>query len=265
MAREPQLNQSKPLVAAFGHRDGDNARWISKAKQNGWTFPDSPNWEQVSKSIPSEILNEWLNKYPNNMAIRSIRGQSDFAKCVYLDDPYPDWFNMLKIKKFYPTSSFDDTGVKDERGEHQRFPAKGLVVGNTIVMFTPHYLFGHNKKATKTIPITSKVYNDLIGIQGRNMWAYVNDDPNDYSYVLVEYIKGNDKINRAPRGQPRSTPNSFKGLGIDGMLNFYHYTESGGLPNFKRGTPETNIVPIFYENEETNNIKPGHRIKRKSF
>ena len=66
-AREPQLNQSKPLVAAFGHRDGDNARWIA-----------------------------WLSKYPERMAIRSIRGEGEMAKCVYLDDPMPKWFNLLK-------------------------------------------------------------------------------------------------------------------------------------------------------------------------
>tara|TARA_R100001230_G_scaffold24926_1_gene18151 strand:+ start:731 stop:1783 length:1053 start_codon:yes stop_codon:yes gene_type:complete len=261
-AREPQLNQSKPLVAAFGHRYGDNARWIANAKRNGWSFPDSENWEQMSSLLPQDVLNAWISKYPENMAIRSIRGEGEFAKCIYLDDPYPDWFNMLKIKKFYPTDSFDATGVKDERGEHQTFPAKGLVVGNAIVMFTSHYFDGHNRKARKTIPITSQVYNTLLAAKGRNMWTYVNDDPNDYSYVLVEYITGNDRINRAPRGQPRSTPNAFRGMGIDAMLNFYHYTEGGGLPNFRQGTPETNIVPIFYKNEETNNIKPGHRIKR---
>ena len=43
-AREPQLNQSKPVIAAFGHRDGDNARWIANAKKNkNWSFRTTPN------------------------------------------------------------------------------------------------------------------------------------------------------------------------------------------------------------------------------
>ena len=95
-AREPQLNQSKPLVAAFGHRDGDNARWIANAKRNGWSFPDSDNWEQMKTLIPESVLNAWLSKYPERMAIRSIRSEGEMAKCVYLDDPMPKWFNLLK-------------------------------------------------------------------------------------------------------------------------------------------------------------------------
>tara|TARA_Y100001937_G_scaffold90170_1_gene121955 strand:+ start:108 stop:1391 length:1284 start_codon:yes stop_codon:yes gene_type:complete len=97
IAREPQLNQSKPLVAAFGHRDGDNARWIAKAKQNGWKFPEDNDFQQVSQMLPEQIVNAWNSAYPNgNWAIRSIRGEGDFAKCVFIDDPTPAWFNLLK-------------------------------------------------------------------------------------------------------------------------------------------------------------------------
>lgn len=95
-AREPQLNQSKPLVASFKHRRGNNARWIANAKKNGWSFPDSENWEQMSSLLPKDVLNAWLSKYPQTMAIRSIRDEGQMAKCVYLDDPMPKWFNLLK-------------------------------------------------------------------------------------------------------------------------------------------------------------------------
>jgi hypothetical protein len=99
-AREPQLNDSKPLVAAFGHRDGDNARWISNAKRNGWSFPDSDNWEQMKTLLPTSVLSAWLSKYPENMAIRSIRGKGDLAKCIYLDDPTSQWFSLIKSNKY---------------------------------------------------------------------------------------------------------------------------------------------------------------------
>lgn len=124
-AREPQLNPSKPLVAAFGHRDGDNARWIANAKKNGWSFPDSPNWGQMSKLLPPDVLSAWLSKYPDRMAIRTIRGEGEFAKCVYLDDPIPSWFDMLKsskgawkdILKFKPDFNYkQDSAIRDFTG-----------------------------------------------------------------------------------------------------------------------------------------------------
>ena len=95
-AREPQLNQSKPLVAAFGHRDGDNARWIANAKDNLWRFPDDPELKQMKTLLPESVLNAWLARYPERMAIRSIRDEGQMAKCVYLDDPTPQWFSLLK-------------------------------------------------------------------------------------------------------------------------------------------------------------------------
>ena len=98
-AREPQLNQSKPLVAAFGHRDGDNARWISNARKNGWTFSQDEGFEQVKSSLPEAVINEWNSAYPNgNWAIRTIRGKDEFAKCVYSDDVFSEWWSVVKAK-----------------------------------------------------------------------------------------------------------------------------------------------------------------------
>ena len=323
-AREPQLNQSKPLVAAFGHRRGDNARWIANAKKNLWRFPDDPEFEQMKTLLPESVLNAWLAKYPERMAIRSIRDEGQMAKCVYLDDPTPQWFSVMKsnykrqlgkagfnvirisdgkrmnskglsrsqaiqmiddlesgkdvsryqkkkksitggwkgqLKKFYPTDDFDDVGIADKYGDDLKFPSKGIIVGNTIVMFSSHYLDGHNRKATISIPITSEVYNALIAKGKREMWAYVNDVEDDFTYVLVEYLVGSQRVNRAPTNK-RGTPEDYSRLGVKAILNFYHYTEKGGLPTFRSGDAETKVVPIFYENEETNHIKPGHRIKR---
>ncbi len=123
-AREPQLNQSKPLVAAFGHRDGDNARWIANAKKNGWSFPDSDNWEQMSKLIPNDVLSAWLAKYPERMAIRSIRDEGQMAKCVYLDDPTPQWFSLMKsnYKRQLGNSGFNVIRTSDGK----RMNSKGL-------------------------------------------------------------------------------------------------------------------------------------------
>ena len=117
MAREPQLNQSKPLVAAFGHRDGDNARWIAKAKQNGWKFPEDNGFQQISQLLPEQVVSAWNSAYPNgNWAIRSIRGEGDFAKCVFIDDPYPDWFNMLKWRPNDSYADFKQYKVDDGEG-----------------------------------------------------------------------------------------------------------------------------------------------------
>jgi hypothetical protein len=98
-AREPQLNQSKPLVGVFGHRDGDNTRWIANAKRNSWKFPDDEGFEQAKTLLPEQVINEWSSAYPNgNWAIRTIRGKDEFAKCVYEDDVLPAWWNIVKAK-----------------------------------------------------------------------------------------------------------------------------------------------------------------------
>lgn len=123
-AREPQLSQSKPLVASFKHRRGNNARWIANAKKNGWSFPDSENWEQMSSLLPEDVLNAWLSKYPETMAIRSIRGEGEMAKCVYLDDPTPQWFNLMKsnYKRQLGESGFNVIRTSDGK----RMNTKGL-------------------------------------------------------------------------------------------------------------------------------------------
>ena len=54
----------------------------------------------MSQLLPQDVFKfHWLSKYPERMAIRSIRGEGEFAKCVYLDDPIPAWFNVLKSGK----------------------------------------------------------------------------------------------------------------------------------------------------------------------
>lgn len=95
-AIEGQLNPSKPVVAAWFHRFGDNKRWIAYNKKNGWIFPDDAEFQKVKKLLPEDVLNAWITRYPDNMAIRTVRSQEEMAKCVYLDDPTPEWFNLLK-------------------------------------------------------------------------------------------------------------------------------------------------------------------------
>ena len=204
IAREPQLNQSKPLVAAFGHRDGDNARWIAKAKQNGWKFPEDNDFQQVSQMLPEKIVNAWNSAYPNgNWAIRSIRGKGDFAKCIFIDDPMPTWFNLLKsnqgrwkeILKLLPTDDYEyDFRVKSDDGE------KGGVtrnIGDKAIIFSAHYqgtggrgkrYDGKDKRDVSRETITPEIENILLSLPPDNYWFYVNPYVNDYAYAMVKVI-----------------------------------------------------------------------------
>ena len=192
-AREPQLNQSKPLVAAFGNRDGDNARWIANAKKNGWSFPDSPNWEQMSNLLPKDVLNAWLSKYPERMAIRSIRGEGEFAKCVYLDDPTPAWFNLLKIWR--PNERFE----KLEDGSY--------VDKEDGFKMNIHYMQrGEERLGNKKQEIHPTILECLrnlqkAGFKGK-VWDYFTPDPRDWSHydafigksgILFESVRARDK------------------------------------------------------------------------
>jgi hypothetical protein len=91
------MNQSKPLVAAFGAREGSPEAWIQRGRSRGWIFSQDENFNQVSGLLPEQVINEWNNAYPKgNWAIRPITDAANLAKWVFIDDPIPDWFNMLK-------------------------------------------------------------------------------------------------------------------------------------------------------------------------
>ena len=109
-AREPQMNQSKPLVAAFGAREGSPEAWIERGRSRGWVFSQDENFNQVRELLPEQVINEWNSAYPNgNWAIRPITDADSLAKWIFIDDPYPDfdllkmetgWFSILKKRKF---------------------------------------------------------------------------------------------------------------------------------------------------------------------
>jgi hypothetical protein len=194
-AREPQLNQSKPLVAAFGHRDGDNARWISKAKQNGWIFPDSENWEQAKQMLPESVVNEWNSAYPNgNWAIRSIRGEGEFAKCVYLDDPTPSWFNLLK---YLPDNTWDDFELGEpapDLGTRDRFKDKNIQSKGKAeykAFVTQQYL----RQVSDRIPNagTSLMQGWLeklteMDLKKGKYWFFGTNVQQDNTYVMIDVI-----------------------------------------------------------------------------
>lgn len=214
-AREPQLNQSKPLVAAFGHRRGDNARWISNAKRNGWSFPDSDNWEQMSKLIPNDVLNAWLSKYPERMAIRSIRGEGEFAKCVYLDDPIPSWFSLIK---YYPDDSFEHLDIAEPipdlgtRSKFKDMDIKSLANVDKKGIVTEEYLRQVYNRISEP---TNTMMNDwLERIHKQNLsrgkyWFFATKEKSNKTYVTFNMINKGDKY----------LPTSSKKLNIVGMDN----------------------------------------------
>ena len=225
-AREPQLNQSKPLVAAFGHRRGDNARWIANAKKNGWSFPDSPNWEQMSQLLPQDVLNSWLSKYPERMAIRSIRGEGEFAKCVYLDDPTPSWFNVLKsekrgwrdiIKVLPPSPPFMDyPNYPEADNSHVNFPPQIYFMDDVAVIVRSHYLMrvngtlhGTRDRNTDEIERWIECVKDYpVG----KYYMYRSPSPHDYQTILVDIISQGMKF-------PNSAPEKFLSEGLKNPEN----------------------------------------------
>lgn len=196
IAREPQLNQSKPLVAAFGHRDGDNARWIAKAKQNGWKFPEDNDFQQVSQMLPEQIVNAWNSAYPNgNWAIRSIRGEGDFAKCVFIDDPMPAWFNVIK---YLPDNTWDDFELGEpvpDLGTRDRFKDKNIKSKGKAeykAFITQQYL----RQVSDRIPNagTSLMQGWLeklteLDLDKGKYWYFGTNVKQDRTYVMIDIIE----------------------------------------------------------------------------
>tara|TARA_R100000734_G_C3317362_1_gene110452 strand:+ start:913 stop:1752 length:840 start_codon:yes stop_codon:yes gene_type:complete len=98
-AREPQMNQSKPLVAAFGAREGSPEAWIQRGRSRGWIFSKDENFDQVKNLLPEAVINEWNTAYPKgNWAIRPITDAESLAKWIFIDDEMPEWWNIVKAK-----------------------------------------------------------------------------------------------------------------------------------------------------------------------
>ena len=213
-AREPQLNQSKPLVAAFGHRDGNNARWISTAKQNGWIFPDSENWEQAKQMLPESVVNEWNSAYPNgNWAIRSIRGKGEFAKCIYLDDPAPAWFNLLK---YLPDNTWDDFELGEpapDLGTRDRFKDKNIKSKGKAeykAFVSQQYLRQVSDRIPNAGTTLMKGWLEKLtemNLKKGKYWFFGTNVKQDNTYVMIDVIK---------QGEPY-TATADKKLNLEGF------------------------------------------------
>jgi len=262
-AREPQLNQSKPLVAAFGHRDGDNARWISTAKKNGWAFPDSENWEQMKQLLPESVVNEWNSAYPNgNWAIRSIRGEGEFAKCVYLDDPTPSWFNVLK---YLPDNTWDDFELGEpapDLGTRDRFKDKNIKSKGKAeykAFVSQQYL----RQVSDRIPNagTTLMQGWLeklteMDLKKGKYWFFGTNVKQDNTYVMIDVIE---------KGQPY-TANADKKLNLEGFETAIIFTgvskEMVGKVKRGQGIPKGRKFLDIHGKYGVRGLRRGRRLPK---
>lgn len=262
-AREPQLNQSKPLVAAFGHRDGDNARWIATAKQNGWAFSDSENWEQMKQLLPESVANEWDSAYPNgNWAIRNIRGKGEFAKCVYLDDLTPSWFNLLK---YLPDNTWDDFELGEpapDLGTRDRFKDKNIKSKGKVdykAFVSQQYL----RQVSDRIPNagTTLMQGWLEKLTEMNLkkgkyWFFGTNVKQDNTYVMIDVIK---------QGEPY-TSNADKKLNLEGFERAIIFTgvskEMVGKVKRGQGIPKGRKFLNIHGKYGVRGLRRGRRLPK---
>ena len=261
-AREPQLNQSKPLVAAFGHRDGDNARWIANAKDNLWRFPDDPEFKQMKTLLPESVLNAWLAKYPERMAIRSIRDKGQMAKCVYLDDPTPSWFNLLK---YLPDNTWDDFELGEpapDLGTRDRFKDKNIKSKGKAeykAFVSQQYL----RQVSDRIPNagTSLMKGWLEKLTEMNLnkgkyWFFGTNVKQDNTYVMIDVIK---------QGQPY-TANADKKLNLEGFETAIIFTgvskEMVGKVKRGQGIPKGRKFLDIHGKYGVRGLKRGRRLPK---
>ena len=208
-AREPQLNQSKPLIAAFGAREGSPEAWIQRGRDRGWVFSQDEEFNQIKSSIPESVTNEWNGAYPNgNWAIRPITDAESLSKWVFIDDPTPSWFDMLKskqggwrdiLKVMPPSPPFVDYVSYPEADDtHVNDTPQIYYMGNIAVIVRGHYL---NR------------------VKGGGSGHGTRDRNTDELLNWVECVKGKPNGNYLIDiiGKGQIFPNSFpvKQLGID--------------------------------------------------
>lgn len=220
-AREPQLNQSKPLVAAFGAREGSPEAWIQRGRSRGWVFSQDEKFSQIKSSIPESVVNEWNSAYPNgNWAIRPITDAESLSKWVFIDDPTPSWFDMLKskqggwrdiLKVMPPSPPFVDYGnYPEEDNTHVNDTPQIYFMGNIAVIVRGHYLNRvKGKKHGTRDRNTDELLNWVECLKGKpsgSYFMYRTKNPHDYQTIMIDII-----------GKGQKFPNSYpvKYLGID--------------------------------------------------
>lgn len=269
-AREPQLNQSKPLVAAFGHRDGDNARWIANAKGNLWRFPDDPEFKQMKTLLPESVLNAWLAKYPERMAIRSIRDEGQMAKCMYLDDPTPAWFGVLKSKKRgwkdilknlppddwtpYPYLEVDSASNNRQALETNIDGIKYIARGHYLTaVLDNRNKHGPKKTNQEEFP---KWIECTKGLGKGKYWMYANDSSNNKDIILIDIIGPGDKFPASiNRKDVNLSTRDYEGNPVKKVIIFSNYFNY--IPQELSERTRIDCYPGI-------NLKEGHKLKGSS-
>ena len=221
-AREPQLNQSKPIIASFAQQRGDNSRWIATAKKTQkFVFSDDPEWEQAISVLPKEVVKEWTEKSGNRWGIRNILTTDELAKCIYPDDPMPTWFNLLKsekrgwreiIKVLPPSPPFESyPNYPEADNSHVDFPPQIHTIGDMAVIVRGHYLMRvngtlHGTRDTNTDEIL-KWLECVKDLPAGQYYMYRNANPKDYQTILIDIIVTGMKF-------PNSAPEKFLGEGL---------------------------------------------------
>lgn len=195
-AREPQLNQSKPLVAGFGAREGSSEEWIQRGRDRGWKFAMDDNFNEVKGLLPEEVINAWNARYPTgNWAIRTITDASSLAKWVFIDDPMPAWFNVIK---YLPDNTWDDFELGEpvpDLGTRDRFKDKNIKSKGKAeykAFITQQYL----RQVSDRIPNagTSLMKGWLeklteLDLDKGKYWYFGTNVKEDRTYVMIDVIE----------------------------------------------------------------------------
>tara|TARA_B100001063_G_scaffold171156_1_gene160309 strand:- start:860 stop:1939 length:1080 start_codon:yes stop_codon:yes gene_type:complete len=198
------------------------------------------------------------------MAIRSIRDEGQMAKCIYLDDPTPSWFDMLKsnqgawktILKWRPDASYVNFGqYKVDDGEPYKSQiTKPMGSANKIdeipenerVYVSAHYL----KRGHEHLKGKGEIYTeedlDMFAKKilenppaSKNGWFYIK--PNRREKIVFEMSRKGDTLPQQ-KNMPTNakTTNPFE-LAVVFTTIYkstygnpkYKYTDDRG--NFKEG------------------------------
>ena len=196
-AREPQLNQSKPLVAAFGAREGSPEAWIQRGRDRGWKFAMDENFNEVEGLLPEQVVNEWNTAYPKgNWAIRPITDAASLAKWVFIDDPTPQWFNLLKWRPDGTFSAQKGDKILENGKYSSQYKAQitnhylqvGEKRGSFKGFYWPH--FDRTDLIEEWAARLREQPEELLFAKPRNkIWFYCVGDKNDYAYVDARAIR----------------------------------------------------------------------------
>ena len=246
--KRDELIGDKPKIAGFrtkqtSQRTVSVEEWKQKNRDK-YKFEIPP---KDTMGIDEELIEQFRERYGDDFGIRK-------------------WFELLKLN---PSGDYgEDPRIRDKSDSGTAYTKHPKSQGDAAIVFSPHYMksLRRNKKSDKIIndEVESKLQN-LVSETGNYYWFYLNSNVADFSYAMVQVIRGKNR--RIPRTTVRvknlldRNKKPYETVILFTHSNAGRYEQKGKRGQYKYPA-NAEKVDINFNGIKQGHKKQGERIRR---